>query len=427
MYMETNHLNVTKYKWCAIIVNCITMLVAGMMSWVSISEIMSSALSFGDSLLGFNKYLSGNMQDLNQALKNGKLTLFHLSKFLKLEGEVAVMSGEQNAQEQVWLARIFFGLIVLFFAMEIIETLRYFYNKNRIFVGSIIVSTILCGFVLLEVVLLNHYAGEDVVSIDLGLCLCFTLPIVSTVLWHKHNKAVKEAEAYAQEHGYENAFDYSQVNQTAQQVGNVFSSAVSSGAGKIGSVDWADYFKRNTRVIVFTAVAFFLRYIIQVLGITIYSENGGVMLEVVLCFLESVTVGLAVVYAISGSYTYLVFFGAFGVVAKLLYYRSLLEYMSLGEKIGYVAYPLLLIAVLLLEMKYIQNQQNKLYIITGSVVVVKILIVSKILLNYVPATGLIMDMLGIIGVVYIFIKEPQIFDKFVNSTDPKIYRKLQNW
>ena len=78
-------------------------------------------------------------------------------------------------------------------------------------------------------------------------------------------------------------------------------------------------------------------------------------------------------------------------------------------------------------MKYIQNQPNKLYIITGSVVVVKILIVSKIILNYVPATGLIMDMLGIIGVMYIFIKEPQMFDKFANSTDPKIYRKLQNW
>ena len=427
MYMETNHSNVTKYKWCAIIVNCITMFAASMMSWVSIPEIMASALSFGNGLLGFNKYLSENMQDLNQALQKGKLTLFQIHKILKLTGSVAGISSDPYAQGAEWVARIFCVLIVLFFAMEIIETLRYFYNKNKIFVGSIIVSTILCGFVLLEVVLLNHYAGEDVVSIDLGLCLTFTLPIVSTVLWHKHNKAVKEAEAYAQEHGYENAFDYSQVNQTAQQVGNVFSSAVSSGAGKIGSVDWADYFKRNTRVIVFTAVAFFLRYIIQVLGITIYSENGGVMLEVVLCFLESVTVGLAVVYAISESYTYLVFFGAFGVVAKLLYYRSLLEYMSLGEKIGYVAYPLLLIAVLLLEMKYIQNQPNKLYIITGSVVVVKILIVSKIILNYVPATGLIMDMLGIIGVMYIFIKEPQMFDKFANSTDPKIYRKLQNW
>lgn len=421
--MESNHSNVAKYKWCAILVNCITMFVASMVSWISIPETMASLLGLGNDLLGFDKYLSGNLQSLNEALQKGKLTLFHIHKYLKVEAEMAVMSGEKGAQGDVWFARIFFGLILLFFAMEIIETLRYFFDKNKIFVGSIITSTILCGIVLAGTVVLNKDAGEDILSIDIGLCLSFMLPIVSTVLWHKHNKAVKEEETYAQQQGY----NYTQTSQIAQQMENAFSSIVSNGAGKIGNVNWKDYLKRNARVIIFTAVALFLRYIIQLLGITIYSENVGVILEIVLCLLESVTIGLAVVYAISESYLYLVFFGVFGVVAKLLYYKDLLDYMSFGEKVGYIAYPLLIIAVLLVEMKYIQDQSNKLYIITGSVVVVKILIVSKILLNYLPATGLIMDLLGIIGIVYIFVKEPQTFEKFAKSTDPKIYRKLQNW
>ena len=74
-----NAQNAVKYKWCAVLINCLAMLIAYAKAWFTIPEKYVSELKIGSDFLGnfvdIGNYLSDDLNAVKDALLQGKLTL----------------------------------------------------------------------------------------------------------------------------------------------------------------------------------------------------------------------------------------------------------------------------------------------------------------------------------------------------------------
>ena len=162
-----NAQNAVKYKWCAVLINCLAMLIAYTKAWLTIPEKYVSELKIGSDFLGnfvdIGNYLSDDLNAVKDALLQGKLTLLQTYKGLSALGEFL---SEEESVDGMYLVRIFYFLIVLFFIMEIVEILWYLLDKRISFWGSMISGTALVGMVFWGVVLVNQEVEKTVVKMS---------------------------------------------------------------------------------------------------------------------------------------------------------------------------------------------------------------------------------------------------------------------
>lgn len=424
---NTNSQNAVKFKWCAILSSCFAIFIAYAKEWIKIPETIVSVLRMGNDFLDFSDYLSSDLLEVKDALLEGKLTLLQAHKGLSALGEL--MEG-QDAADYSMLMKIFYALIILFLVMEAAEILWYFFDKRRIFVGSMISGTVLFAAIFWFVAKMNEeigQQGEGTLSISMWAWVCLILPFASSFFWHQYRKYAAKTTRYV---NTEMA--------ATQEIGSakpvVFSkekiliSSHKEGAKateKTFKADWKGFIQKNGRVILFTIVVLFLQVILDGSGRTIIrNSTERFWIYKIEILTEAMVIGLAVVYARAKRYEYLVLYAIAGVVSNKIFYNIPESSYDMSYQISRIWYPVIIVVLLYLGEKFLQESKTKWYLMAGIVAVLKTLVITwlqvgEALINL----NTILQFAGIFGVVCLYLYKMEVFQKATNCSDERLIRR----
>ena len=402
-----NAQNAVKYKWCAVLINCLAMLIAYTKACLTIPEKYVSELKIGSDFLGnfvdIGNYLSDDLNAVKDALLQGKLTLLQTYKGLSALGEFL---SEEESVDGMYLVRIFYFLIVLFFIMEIVEILWYLLDKRISFWGSMISGTALVGMVFWGVVLVNQEVEKTVVKMSAWAWICLLLTFVSSFFWHLYRK-------YAPEDG---------TNSKEKMMHFIHELAEAKGGETnveyVGNTEnrWIFFFQKNKVIVLVSIIAAFLPDITEWLGLS-YGSIGS-LLSIAGILLEGVVIGLAIIYARAERYEYLLVYGILSVAGNSIFYKSSVHYFSTQQQLGYIWYPVMLAVALYLCERFLKK--NKLYGMIAVTAVLRIIGVTWLQINVLSIGVDISTVVVIIGTavtLYTYLYKRTLFKKLSRCTD----------